>query len=293
MTRSLVIVESPAKARTIRNYLGKSFDVKASVGHIIDLPPDRMGVQFDGSTFTPEYVPIAGKEKVIQQLQQAGKKVDEVYLAPDPDREGEAIAYHIAQVIQEAFQSDTKGKGSGKRSTPQADSSLPRILRVRCHEITKAGIKQAFAEAQQLNESLYQAQQSRRILDRLVGYEISPVLWDKVRRGLSAGRVQSVAVRLVVDRERAIEAFKPQEYWSVIAQMDAGCEPLFEAKLHKSDGKKAKVDNEQQATAIKAQLLQHNPARVTSVVKKQRKRTPAAPFITSRLQQEAARAFRF
>ncbi|MEM7494607.1 MAG: type I DNA topoisomerase [Myxococcota bacterium] len=300
MSKALVVVESPAKAKTLRKYLGAGFDVKASVGHIIDLPTDRMGVTVTGGRFTPEYVPIAGKEKVIRELQQAGKKADKIYLAPDPDREGEAIAHHIARVIQDAWagkKTGTRRRAATKKGTEQdqlkaAGNPTPAIWRMRCHEITKSGVRQALQQANQLNTDLYQAQQARRILDRFVGYEISPVLWGKVRRGLSAGRVQSVAVRLVVDRERAIEAFKPEEYWSVEANVDAGEKPLFWAKLHKTDGKKAKLVNEQQAHAVKADLAKA-AARVASVVKKPRKRRAAAPFITSRLQQDAARALRF
>lgn len=277
MTKSLVIVESPAKAKTLRKYLGNDFDVHASVGHIIDLPENRMGVDLTSGNFTPEYVPITGKTKVIKEITSASKKVDTVYLAPDPDREGEAIAFHLAQIIRDEF--------GGKKK-------MPEIYRVRFHEITKKAVQEAFKHPMNLNENLFDAQQARRILDRVVGYQISPILWKKVRRGLSAGRVQSVAVRLVVDREREIASFKTDEYWSIEALADAGKKPTFTLKLIKSDGQKAELHNSIDAHAVKTEL-EKSKASVLSVQKNRRARKPGAPFITSKLQQDAARAFRF
>lgn len=273
MAKSLVIVESPAKAKTIRKYLGNTYEVLASVGHIVDLPANRMGVDLDSGEFTPEYVPIEGKSKVIKEIQSAGKHADAIYLAPDPDREGEAIAFHLAKLIAE--------KGS----------KAP-IYRVRFHEITQKAIKEAFKHASDLDSNLYDAQQARRILDRVVGYQISPILWKKVRRGLSAGRVQSVAVRLVVDREREIAAFKTDEYWSIEALSDAGKKPLFTSKLLKTDNKKAELHNAEQAALVKSELESAKPI-VDQVAKNRRQRKPGPPFITSKLQQDAARAFRF
>ncbi|MBH1989220.1 MAG: type I DNA topoisomerase [Myxococcaceae bacterium] len=273
MAKSLVIVESPAKAKTIRKYLGHGYEVLASVGHIIDLPPNRMGVDLESGEFTPEYVPIEGKSKVIKEIQNAGKHAEAIYLAPDPDREGEAIAYHLRNLIQEKA-----------KNTP--------IFRVRFHEITQKAVKEAFKHASELNSDLYDAQQARRVLDRVVGYQISPILWKKVRRGLSAGRVQSVAVRLVVDREREIIAFVSEEYWSVEASSDAGKKPLFTSKLIKTDQKKVELKEAEQAYAAKQEIEQAK-ALVEQVTKTRRQRRPGPPFITSKLQQDAARAFRF
>lgn len=280
MAKSLVIVESPAKAKTIRKYLGADFDVRASVGHILDLPPNQMGVDLESGEFTPEYVPISGKSKVIKEIKDASKKVESVYLAPDPDREGEAIAFHLAMIIDEK-----KGKKKGATGGPA-------IYRVRFHEITKNAVRDAFKSPAQLDERLFDAQQARRVLDRVVGYQISPVLWKKVRRGLSAGRVQSVAVRIVVDREREILAFISQEYWTVEAIGDNGKKPKFKLKLAKSDGKKAEIEKGDQAHQVKAEL-EKAAARVAKIVKSRRTRKSGPPFITSKLQQDAARAFRF
>jgi DNA topoisomerase-1 len=270
MNKSLVIVESPAKAKTIKKYLGKGFDVKASVGHIKDLPKSKMGVDL-AHDFEPEYEVIRGKNKVVQELRKSAKDADVIYLAPDPDREGEAIAWHIADEI-------------GRNGKP--------IYRVLINEITKRGVNEAISHPRELNHRLYDAQQARRILDRLVGYQISPLLWDKVRRGLSAGRVQSVAVRLIVDREREIRAFKPEEYWVVTAHLAAGEPPVFPAKLFKIDGRKADVGNGEQAAEIR-KGLEGAPWVVREVTKKDRRRNPLPPFTTSKLQQEAARHFGF
>lgn len=274
MEKSLVIVESPAKAKTIRRYLGKNFDVLASVGHVLDLPPRSMGVDLDSGDFTPEYEPISGKNKVISDIKKSSKKADTVYLAPDPDREGEAIAFHIASLVKDANKKDP-----------------PKIVRVRFHEITKKAIADAFKKPDNLNQHLFDAQQARRILDRVVGYKISPILWKKVQRGLSAGRVQSVAVRLVVDRDREIEAFKSEEYWTVESLVNANKDPKFPVKLAKINNKKAEVKNAQQAETIKKDLEGHK-AIISNVIKKERVRRPGPPFITSKLQQDAARAFR-
>lgn len=275
MEKSLVIVESPAKAKTIRKYLGRDFEVMASVGHILDLPARSMGVDLTSGKFTPEYEPIAGKSKVIAEIKKNAKKVDRVFLAPDPDREGEAIAFHIASVINEARPKDP-----------------PDIERVRFHELTKRAIEKAFSHPDHLDQHLFDAQQARRILDRVVGYQISPILWKKVQRGLSAGRVQSVAVRLVVDREREIERFIKEEYWTIDATAEGDFRPSFVVRLAKIGDKKASIEHKEQALAIK-KALDDKKAQVKSVQKKERIRRPGPPFITSKLQQDAARAFRF
>jgi len=275
MEKSLVVVESPAKAKTLKKYLGRGFEVMASIGHILDLPPRSMGVNLTSGEFTPEYVPIAGKSKVIGDIKKNAKHSDIVYLAPDPDREGEAIAFHIANVVKEARPKDP-----------------PKVVRVRFHELTKRAIAEAFLKPDHLNQDLFDAQQARRILDRVVGYQISPILWKKVQRGLSAGRVQSVAVRLVVDREREIEAFRKEEYWTIAATAQAKRDPSFLVKLAKIGKAKAEISNEGQALAIKNDL-QNQKAVVSSIQKKERIRKSGPPFITSKLQQDAARAFRF
>jgi DNA topoisomerase-1 len=270
MAKSLLIVESPAKARTIKKYLGKDFEVQASVGHIVDLPPNRLGVDLD-KNFNPEYQVIKGKEKVVKQLKQAAGKAQNVYLAPDPDREGEAIAFHIAQ---------------------QLGRPMDSYHRVLFHELTKAAIQRAITTPDQLNLHRYESQQARRVLDRLVGYQISPLLWEKVRGGLSAGRVQSVALRLVVERERAIQAFVPEEYWSVTGLFQGPEPPPFEAKLVKFQGKKFEPKNEAQAQAGVDAASGEAPV-VSKITKKKRQQRPAAPFITSTLQQEAYRKLGF
>jgi DNA topoisomerase-1 len=275
MEKSLVIVESPAKAKTIKKYLGSGYEVMASVGHIIDLPAKSMGVDLESGQFTPSYEPIMGKSKVISDIKKNAKKADIVYLAPDPDREGEAIAFHIASIVKE--------------SRPQ---NPPKIQRVRFHELTKKAINEAFKKPETLNQDLFDAQQARRILDRVVGYQISPILWKKVQRGLSAGRVQSVAVRLVVDREREIEAFIKEEYWTVEATATAAIEPSFMVQLARIGKEKADLKNADEAGAVK-RALEGKKAQVSLVQKKERIRRPGPPFITSKLQQDAARAFRF
>ncbi len=271
MAKNLVIVESPAKARTLNKYLGRDYQVKASVGHVVDLPKSKLGVDIEHD-FKPEYQVIHGKGKLITELRQAAKGKENIYLAPDPDREGEAIAWHIAQKLD------------GKRSN---------IRRVLFNEITKRAVQEALKHPRDLDQNLFEAQQTRRILDRLVGYQISPLLWEKVRRGLSAGRVQSVAVRIVCDREREIQAFKAVEYWSITAALEAGTPPPFEARLfrigdQKLDPDKFRLENEA-AASDRVAALQKATWTVTKVEKKERRRFPAPPFITSRLQQEAAR----
>ncbi|SMC25219.1 DNA topoisomerase I [Desulfacinum hydrothermale DSM 13146] len=277
MAKSLLIVESPTKARTLNRYLGKDFIVKASVGHVKDLPKTKLGIDVEHQ-FKPQYQVIRGKKKVLKELSEAAAKADAIYLGPDPDREGEAIAWHIAEEL----------KANGKP-----------VHRVLFYELTHRAIKEALQHPGQLNRNLYDAQQARRILDRLVGYLISPLLWEKVRRGLSAGRVQSVALRLVCEREREIQRFEPQEYWSITAHLakpsadDASGGPQdFLAKLWRIGKKKAAISTEKEASAIVGEV-QGRCFRVQKVDKKRRQRKAPAPFITSTLQQEAARKLRF
>lgn len=270
--KGLVIVESPTKARTLQRYLGKDFDIRASVGHIKDLPPKRLGVDIVHA-FAPEYAVIKGKNKVLKDLRTAAAKVEDIYLAPDPDREGEAIAWHIAEELQ-------------SNKVPQ------RFHRVLFYELTERAIKEAIRSPGVLDRSRYESQQARRILDRLVGYEISPLLWDKVRRGLSAGRVQSVAVRIICDREREIQAFVSQEYWTVMARLEGVKPPPFDAKVVAFRAKKLTIPNEETAGEVVGGL-ENAVFRVAKVETKERKRQAAPPFITSTLQQEAARKLRF
>jgi DNA topoisomerase-1 len=268
--RSLLIVESPAKVRTLTKFLGKDFAIKASIGHVKDLPTRELGVDVENN-FMPTYVVIEGKEKVLKELKKAAKGTDKIYLAPDPDREGEAIAWHIAEELN----------GDSKK-----------ILRVEFNEITEKAVKEGINNPRIINSSLFNAQQARRILDRLVGYKLSPLLWRKVRKGLSAGRVQSVALRLVVEREHAIEAFKSEEYWSVTAILEGSHPPPFQAKLLKINSSKIHIRNEEQATGI-VRDLDSQTFKIQKIEKKTRKRQPAPPFITSTLQQEASRKLRF
>lgn len=270
MGKSLVVVESPAKARTIANYLKGDWIIKASVGHVKDLPENKLGVDIDKG-FIPEYQIIKGKAKVLKEIKKAAEQTDAVYLATDPDREGEAIAWHIAEELK---------KPSNK------------IHRVLFNEITLRGVQEAMRHPERLNRDKYEAQQARRILDRLVGYMISPLLWEKVRRGLSAGRVQSVAVRLICDREKEIKSFKPQEYWTIHAQLAASTPPAFSANLIRINSKKADIKNEQEAQSI-LQDLSGCTFSVGEVERKERRKNPPPPFITSQLQQEAWRQLRF
>jgi DNA topoisomerase-1 len=273
MAKSLVIVESPAKSKTIGKYLGKQYIVKASLGHVKDLPKRDLAVDVDRG-FAPRYEVIEGKKKLIQELKQAAKGAEAVYLAADPDREGEAICYHLMEELQ-----GKKGDG-------------PRIHRVMFNEITANAIRKAFEKPVDVNISLVEAQQARRVLDRLVGYKISPLLWDKVRRGLSAGRVQTVALRLIVDREREIRAFEKQEYWTIDVSLAAQKPPVLKARLAKRDEKNLEISNEAAAQEI-VKTLDGKPYTVRSVGTKEKKRNPVPPFITSTLQQEAARKLRF
>ena len=270
MPKSLVIVESPAKAKTIKKYLGSKYSVKASVGHVIDLPTKKLGVDVENG-FKPEYEVIKGKKKVLDEIVAAAKTSDTVFLAPDPDREGEAIAWHIAEEIR-----------------AKCKKSCPDIHRVLFHEITKSAVQSALKDPQKLDKKLFEAQQARRILDRLVGYKISPLLWKNVRMGLSAGRVQSVAVRIVCEREAEIKKFKAEEYWSVVTKLEGSAKPAFEAKLAKVSGEKPKISNDKEAGKIVGDLKKEKFT-LTSVNRQERRRHPVPPFITSKLQQEAAR----
>ena len=266
---SLVIVESPAKAKTIGKYLGRGYKVRATVGHIMDLPEKKLGVDVEHG-FDVQLEPIAGKEKTIAELKSAAKDAKEIFVATDPDREGEAIAAHVADLI-----------------TPKRGPK-PIIRRVLFHEITKEGIARAMAQPGEINTQKVDAQQARRVLDRLVGYKASPVLWKTVKKGLSAGRVQTVALRLIVEREREIRAFLPVEYWSVTAALDKGGQQ-FSAKLHHVDGKKPEISNQAQADAILGDLEGRDIFPVTDVKRRERRKNPQAPFTTSTLQQEGAK----
>ncbi|MEX2264368.1 MAG: type I DNA topoisomerase [Bryobacteraceae bacterium] len=272
MAKALVIVESPAKAKTIHKYLGKQYVVKASLGHVKDLPKNDLAVDVEHG-FVPRYVVIEGKKKLIQELKEAAKKVDSVYLAADPDREGEAICYHL--------QEELRDKKNGTK-----------FFRVMFNEITANAIRKAFEKPAMVNPNLVDAQQARRVLDRLVGYKISPLLWDKVRRGLSAGRVQTVALRLIVEREREIRAFQKTEYWTIDADLAAKKPPLFSARLIKRNDQAAEIPDQAASDSIVA-ALQNAAYTVASVGTREKKRNPVAPFITSTLQQEAARKLRF
>jgi DNA topoisomerase-1 len=269
--KSIVIVESPAKARTIEKYLGKNFRVRASAGHVRDLPPRALGVDIRHG-FNPTYRVIPGKEAVVANLKKEAKSAEAIYLAADPDREGEAICFHLAHEL------------SGEDGQP--------IYRILFNEITKSAILKALEHPSQIDQDKVDAQQARRILDRIVGYKVSPLLWQKVKTGLSAGRVQTVAVRLIVEREREIRDFKPEEYWDFRAQLEGSAPPPFEAKAFHLHGKKFKVENQEEADAVLEQL-QKSTFIVESVVRKERKRRPVPPFITSKLQQEAVRKLGF
>src|SRR5579884_790586 len=268
--KSLVIVESPAKANTINKYLGKDYVVKASLGHVKDLPKSKLGVGLE-LDFEPVYDVIPGKEKVIKDLRSAAKSADRILLAADPDREGEAICQHLKEIL---------------------DGSKAEVYRVLFNEITPKAIRAAMETPGRINQHIVDAQQARRILDRLVGYQISPLLWDKVRRGISAGRVQTVALRLIVDREREIQAFLPEEYWSLTAKLEGRLPPQFEAKLVKIKGKPAEIKNQQEADHV-LEAVRNAPWTVESVVTKEKKRNPVPPFTTSKLQQDASRRLRF
>ncbi len=265
---ALVVVESPAKARTIGRYLGAGYTVKATVGHVRDLPQRELGVDIEKG-FAPKYITIRGKGKALGELKRAAKTSSEVFLATDPDREGEAIAWHVAQYV-----------GNGER-----------MRRVLLREITKDGVQLAMSNPGSIDDRKVEAQQARRILDRLVGYKASPLLWKSVKTGLSAGRVQTVALRLIVEREADVRAFKPQEYWTIEAQCEAE-KTEFVAKLHKIDGKKPELHNERDAKAV-VKAVKGKPFIVSDVTRKQRRKRPRAPFTTSTLQQEAAKLLGF
>jgi DNA topoisomerase I len=286
---SLVIVESPAKAKTIGKYLGRAYRVKATVGHVMDLPEKKLGIDIEDG-FKPEYVPIHGKEKTIAELKSAANESRAIFIATDPDREGEAIAAHVAGQL--------KHRGGAP------------IRRARFHEITKDAVQKAIAGAGEIDEKKVEAQQARRVLDRLVGYKASPVLWKTVKKGLSAGRVQTVALRLLVEREREIRAFKPVEYWTVAAQLEHDSQ-RFTAKLHQIDGKKPEIGTGADATRIVSEVTERAAAvkaamngkatdvpgigvfEVTDVKRRERRKNPSAPFTTSTLQQEAAKKLGF
>jgi DNA topoisomerase-1 len=273
--KNLVIVESPAKAKTLGKYLGRDFQVKASVGHVVDLPKSKLGVDVK-KNFAPDFHIIQGKKNVIEELKKAAKGKENIYLASDPDREGEAIAWHIADQVAK----------NGKR-----------IYRVLINEITRKAVQEAIANPSQLDRNKFDAQIARRVLDRLVGYKISPLLWNKVRRGLSAGRVQSVAVRLVCEREKEIRAFEAQEYWSLTALLEGRLPPSFRARLvqwqgQKLDNKKFRLENEPQVQEI-LKSLEGASWVIDDVEKKERRRYPTPPFVTSKLQQEASRKLGF
>ncbi|HTF91613.1 MAG TPA: type I DNA topoisomerase, partial [Verrucomicrobiae bacterium] len=273
--KNLVIVESPAKARTLEKYLGRDYQVKASVGHVVDLPKSKLGVDVK-KNFAPDFTVIQTKQKVIDELKKAAKGKENIYLASDPDREGEAIAWHIADHVVKNHK---------------------RVHRVLFNEITKKAVQEAIANPQELDRDKFDAQIARRVLDRLVGYKISPILWTKVRRGLSAGRVQSVAVRIVCERETEVRAFQPVEYWSLTASLEGRLPPPFKAKLaqwrgQKVDNKKFRLENESGVQDI-VKSLENAPWVIGEVEKKERRRYPTPPFVTSKLQQEAARKLGF
>jgi DNA topoisomerase I len=268
MADYLVIVESPAKAKTIGKYLGKKYIVKASMGHVIDLPKSQMGVDVE-ENYHPKYITIRGKGPILKDLKAAAKKVKKIYLAADPDREGEAIAWHLAHSLKIDEHSD---------------------CRVVFNEITKQAIKDAFKTPRPINMDLVDAQQARRVLDRLVGYNISPLLWKKVKKGLSAGRVQSVAVKMIIDREKEVQSFIPEEYWSIVGTFKTNNDD-FEAKFYGLDNKKTELKSEAEVNEVLSKL--NDSFVVESVKKKERKRNPVLPFTTSSLQQEAARKLNF
>src|ERR1700677_2807038 len=341
MARSLVIVESPAKAKTINKYLGKNYLVKASYGHVMDLPKKNIGILLPGeqngkpkkkkrktkaggpekkvpkpvvitseNIFEPTYEVIPGKIKVITDLQKAARGVEAIYLAGDPDREGEAICAHLAEILGRPkkyaemivkAQEEKRGEAKeGEEAKPKAQKKVvapvngapPKIYRVMFNEITQKAIKAAFENPAQVNEDLVDAQQARRVLDRIVGYKVSPLLCNKVRRAISAGRVQTVALRLIVERELEIRAFVPVEYWTIHAMLDAGTPPVFEAKLHKFKGEDLEVANQAAADAVLA-AVEKAKWEVASVTQKEKRRNPPPPFTTSKLQQASYNRLRY
>jgi DNA topoisomerase I len=297
LSKGLVIVESPAKAKTIQKYLGKGFIVDASYGHVKDLPKSNLGVDIEND-FQTEYVVIPGKEKVLAKLKKLALSADTIYLAPDPDREGEAIAAHLADELGDDSgkkKKKAKAKGKGKddaKAKPDDIGDGARIRRVTFNEITQRAVKAAFEHPRDIDRNLVDAQQTRRVLDRLVGYQVSPLLWDKVRRGLSAGRVQTVALRLIVDREREIKAFEKKEYWTIDAHLAADKPPAFDARFLGKGEEKVEVTNGEQAEQIR-QALEKADWVVRSAEKKERRRNATPPFTTSKLQQDSSRKLRF
>src|SRR5271155_1528818 len=334
MARSLVIVESPAKAKTINKYLGRNYLVKASYGHVMDLPKKTIGILLPGqengkkkkkrktkagapekkapkpvvitaqNIFEPTYEVIPGKIKVIHDLQKAARGADAIYLAGDPDREGEAICAHLAEILgkpkkyadlvvhEEKEGEEKAAKPAAKKEPHKTNGAPPKIYRVMFNEITQKAIKAAFEHPSEVNENLVDAQQARRVLDRIVGYKISPLLWNKVRRGLSAGRVQTVALRLIVEREQEIRAFVPVEYWSIHAMLDSGAPPLFEAKLSRYKGEEIAVGNKDDADKIVAAVTKAK-WEVANVTQKEKRRNAPPPFTTSKLQQAAYNRLRY
>ena len=271
MADKLIIVESPAKANTIKKFLGGSTKVVASMGHIRDLPKSKMGIDIEHD-FEPQYINIRGKGDLIKTLKKDAKQAKTVYLATDPDREGEAIAWHLATILND----DAK-----------------KITRVTFNEITKTAVQKAIKEPRDIDINLVDAQQARRVLDRIVGYKISPVLWKKVKRGLSAGRVQSVAVKLIVDREEEIEKFIPEEYWNIYADLkDEKSKKIFQARFFGKNGKKQEIHSQDETNEI-LENIKNAKYIVTEVKKGERRRTPAPPFTTSTMQQEASRKLGF
>ncbi|GAB6094615.1 type I DNA topoisomerase [Desulfatiferula olefinivorans] len=270
MSKPLIIVESPTKVKTLKKYIGKQFNITATSGHIKDLPPKEIGIDIEDG-FKAKYQNIKGKANIIKSLKAAADNASDVYLAPDPDREGEAIAYHTADILK------------------KKDRIFHRVL---FHELTPKGINEALSRPLTLNVDKYNAQQARRILDRLVGYQVSPILWRKIQGGLSAGRVQSVAVRIICERERAIQAFIPEEYWSITADLLGDTPPPFQAKLTKKDGKKIKIGDQDTAMAVTREL-ETQDYRVDKITKKTTRRNPLPPFTTSKLQQDAINRLKF
>jgi DNA topoisomerase I len=270
VSKPLLIVESPTKVKTLKKYLGKDYQIEATVGHLKDLPQNKLGVDIENG-FKPIYSNIPGKQKVISSLKKAAGDTSEVYLAPDPDREGEAIAWHTAEILKK------KGR---------------KFYRVLFHELTEKAIRQAMSTTTNLDPNKYEAQKARRVLDRLVGYEVSPLLWRKVQGGLSAGRVQSVALRIICEREKAIQAFEPEEYWSISALFEGTSPPSFLGKLTRKNNEKLTIPNEAAAEAILEDLSSTQPV-LEKVTRKTVKRNPSPPFTTSKLQQDAIRKLRF
>ncbi len=274
MGKKLLIVESPTKTKTLKRYLGPEFQVMATLGHVKDLPEERLGVDINNN-FTPEYVTIKGKEKILRELKKTAKDADEIYLGPDPDREGEAIAWHVAEELK-------KVKGIKKK----------KIYRVLFNEITKKAVQEALASPQQLNKDRFESQVARRILDRLVGYQISPLLWKKVKPGLSAGRVQSVALKMICEREKEIFSFEPQEYWTLEVLLKDEKGDTFKARLFKYKDKKADLKNKEQVDQIISEI-KDKEFEIVSVVKRKKKKNPPPPFTTSLMQQEAYKKLGF